>query len=347
MAAWERARAEFATDLLEQTHELYAGRTTKRVVRILSLRYDKRTLDLVRDGLGRPSRRGNALELLDGVLEAGLRPRVMPWFDDTPVAERVARAGALVGDVPAPLAYIREGCAHANPYFVAVFLDALARHPRAEARALVEERLESPDSIVREQALVTLAAIDREAAERAAARLAADPSEVVRARAASMKKSSDPGETVMRTTLEKVLLLKTAAVFSKVDAEDLAPMAHAATEHEYEPGETIVAEGEVGDVLYLIVSGHVVVKRAGVELASLGPGETFGEMAVLDAEPRSATVIASEPTRVLAIASEDFYDVLHEQAEIAEGVIRVLTHRLRAADRAVDPVSMLPPPPKE
>ncbi|MEZ4340219.1 MAG: cyclic nucleotide-binding domain-containing protein [Sandaracinaceae bacterium] len=124
-------------------------------------------------------------------------------------------------------------------------------------------------------------------------------------------------------------------------------MAHAAEERAFDAGETIVEEGEVGDVLFLVVAGRVTVRRSGVVLARLGPGETFGEMAVLDAEPRSATVVAEEPTECLAIASDDFYDVLREQSEIAEGVIRVLTARLRQADRQVDPVSMLPPAPPQ
>lgn len=151
----------------------------------------------------------------------------------------------------------------------------------------------------------------------------------------------------MHTTLEKVLLLKSAKVFAEVEAEDLAPMAHAAEEQSFAAGETILEEGELGDVLYLLVDGRVTVRRGGVTLATLGPGETFGEMAVLDAEPRSATVVAEVDTTCLAIASEDFYDVLREQVEIAEGVIRMLTHRLRAADRAADPVSMMPPAPLE
>jgi CRP-like cAMP-binding protein len=59
-------------------------------------------------------------------------------------------------------------------------------------------------------------------------------------------------------------------------------------------------------------------------------------MAVLDAQPRSATATAAERTEVLRIASEDFYDSLHEQAEIAEGIIRMLSARLREANEALE-----------
>jgi CRP-like cAMP-binding protein len=72
-------------------------------------------------------------------------------------------------------------------------------------------------------------------------------------------------------------------------------------------------------------------------IATLGPGDAFGELAVLDAGPRSATVLTLEETEVLRIGSEEFYEVLQEQTELAEGVIRVLTQRLRNAAEPVSP----------
>jgi ATP/ADP translocase/HEAT repeat protein len=345
LAAFERARPVYGTPLLELAHAFYAERTSKRVLRLMQLRYDKAPLDLVRKGIAQPSRRNNALELLDGVLEPALRGLVMPWFDDAPVAQRIGRAGALVGEVPEPLAYLHEFCHHGNPYYAALSLDAIARHPSPEGLAVAEESLAQPSPLVREMALVAIAACDRGAGERAARAVRDDESKVVSARAALLA-SPREGQT-MHTTLEKVLLLKAASVFAKVETEDLAPMAHAAEEQSFVQGDTILEEGEVGDVLFLVVDGRVAVKRGGVTLATLGPGETFGEMAVLDAEPRSATVVVLEDSTCLAIASEDFYDVLREQVEIAEGVIRMLTHRLREADRASDPVSLMPPAPNE
>lgn len=349
MAAFERARAEYGTPLFEHAHRSHAERTTKRVLRLLSLRHDKSALDLARKGLAQPSRRANALELLDGLLEPRLRVLVMPWLDDVPTAVRAARGAELAGEVPEPLRYLSDACADENPYFAALALDALAHRPSAAGATLARQALDHASPWVREVALVTLARSDRRAGVQAAHARLDDPSAVVRARARRLVEN-DAGENeeppLMHTTLEKILLLKSARMFADVDPEDLAPMAHAAEEHTYEPGHTIVQEGEVGDVLYVVVHGEVSVVRGGVVLARLGPGETFGEMAVLDAEPRSATVRATEETTVLAVASEDFYDVLREQMEIAEGVIRMLTQRLRVADRAADPVSMVPPAPK-
>jgi CRP-like cAMP-binding protein len=71
-------------------------------------------------------------------------------------------------------------------------------------------------------------------------------------------------------------------------------------------------------------------------LAVLGAREAFGEMAVLDTTPRSATVEALEDTEFLAVGSEEFYKVLREQGELAEAVIKMLSARLRKANEAAE-----------
>jgi len=91
----------------------------------------------------------------------------------------------------------------------------------------------------------------------------------------------------------------------------------------------------MGDALYVVVRGSVAILRGHTKLAILGAGEAFGEMAVLDEVPRSATSEAEEESEVLRIGSEEFYEILHEQVEIAEGVIRMLSNRLREADTQI------------
>jgi len=85
----------------------------------------------------------------------------------------------------------------------------------------------------------------------------------------------------------------------------------------------------------VIVRGQVEIRRGNHAVATLGTGEAFGEMAVLDEVPRSADAVAVEETDLLSIGSEEFYELLHEQVEIAEGVIKMLTHRLREADASI------------
>jgi CRP-like cAMP-binding protein len=136
-------------------------------------------------------------------------------------------------------------------------------------------------------------------------------------------------------TVEKILFLKSAPVFERVNGEDIAALARVAEVETYAPAQVVFREGEMGDALFVIVRGRIEIASGGERLAELGPGEAFGEMAVLDEVPRSATATAAEETEVLRIGSEEFYEILHEQVEIAEGVIRMLTRRLREADAAI------------
>ena len=137
----------------------------------------------------------------------------------------------------------------------------------------------------------------------------------------------------MLTTVEKVLFLKSIDLFSQIPGEDLAQVALIATEEQRENGEDIFIEGDVGDALYLVLDGKVRVHKQDRVIAELGERECFGEMAILDTAPRSATVTAISDTNLLKISREDFQEIMHEKPEIASGIIKVLTRRLRNATR--------------
>jgi len=131
------------------------------------------------------------------------------------------------------------------------------------------------------------------------------------------------------STVEKVLFLKSIDLFSQIPGEDLVRVAQIADEMSFEPGDAIMSEGEIGESMYLIVAGKVRVEKGDQLVVELGEKECVGEMAILDSEPRSATVRCTEPVAALKIEREDFYDLMNEKMEIALGIIKVLTRRLR------------------
>jgi len=137
----------------------------------------------------------------------------------------------------------------------------------------------------------------------------------------------------MLSTVEKVLFLKSIDLFSQIPGEDLAQIALISTEEARDPNEDVFAEGESGDALYLVLDGRVRVHREDRVIAELGERECFGEMAILDAAPRSATVTAITDTNLLKIPREDFQEIMAEKPEIATGIIKVLSRRLRHAIR--------------
>jgi len=137
----------------------------------------------------------------------------------------------------------------------------------------------------------------------------------------------------MITTVEKVLFLKSIDLFRALPGEELAQIAEIAEEQPFAAGDQVFSEGEPGDALYLVVEGAVKVHQGDRQVAQLGPRDVFGEMAVLDSEPRTATVTTLKDAVLLKIARDDFRDVLQERPDIGMGVIKVLSRRLRDASR--------------
>jgi hypothetical protein len=154
------------------------------------------------------------------------------------------------------------------------------------------------------------------------------------ARACALYIASDPkGNSAMLSTIEKVIILKTVSVFSQTPDDVLAEVAGLLEEVETVEGETIFDKGDLGDSLYVIVDGKVRVHDGDRLLNYLGEREVFGEMALLDPEPRLASVTTVEPTRFFRLAQAPFYELMADHPEVATGIIRVLTGHLRARVR--------------
>ncbi len=136
---------------------------------------------------------------------------------------------------------------------------------------------------------------------------------------------------------DNVEFLKHVPLFQDLDRKSLEAIANAAVEQTYTPGQEIVRQGDTGVGAFIIKSGKVeaVQDRSGHEhkLAELKTGDVFGEMALLDEFPRSATVRAVEPTTCLGIQRWHFKGILESHPQIALALLPVLTKRLRNAER--------------
>ncbi|GAB4329307.1 MAG: hypothetical protein Kow0010_13570 [Dehalococcoidia bacterium] len=111
--------------------------------------------------------------------------------------------------------------------------------------------------------------------------------------------------------------------------ERIEKLAHPRT---FEKDHVIVKEGDEGVGFFLITSGRVQVTRGDTTLASLGPGEFFGEMALLDNYRRSATVTAAEPTETIALLRSDFIAELRSNPDLAESMLKLMSRRVRELD---------------
>ena len=129
-------------------------------------------------------------------------------------------------------------------------------------------------------------------------------------------------------------------LFANLSKHHLKGLARACTERTYKSGAAIVKQGNPGVGLFIIVSGSVTVEKTTeqgqrIELATHGPGEVIGEMAVLDGAPRSADVIAQEETKVLILASWDFKSFMNTHPEVALAVLPVVVKRFRETNEAL------------
>jgi CRP-like cAMP-binding protein len=124
-------------------------------------------------------------------------------------------------------------------------------------------------------------------------------------------------------------LLASCQLFRGIDAAGLEILAERATQVDFPAGAVIARQGEIGTGFFVVIDGRVRVVRDGDLVATLGPGDFFGELSVLDRQPRNAMVAAEVPTTCLALASWDFEAVLLDEPRLTLAILRGVAQRLR------------------
>jgi len=149
----------------------------------------------------------------------------------------------------------------------------------------------------------------------------------------------------MATTVSTAVL-KAVPLFASFPEDQLRMLTTMVTRRSAARSTTIMAGGDATDSLYIVLSGRLKVMMSDsdgkeVILSILGPGEFFGEMGLIDDEPRSASVVTIEACELLAIAKRDFKKCLLENNDMAMAVMRGLVKRLREADRKIGSLALL------
>jgi len=130
-------------------------------------------------------------------------------------------------------------------------------------------------------------------------------------------------------------MLEKASLWSGLDRKDLKFIVRLSKERKYETGEVIVRKGEGTVGFYLILDGSVEIRSNGTTLSKLGPGQFFGEMSVVDNQPRSADVVAIEPSRCLILSAWSFNALISEHPKIARKILQEFVRRLRDTNKAL------------
>jgi HEAT repeat protein len=286
--------------------------------------------------------RADALEALDTLAPKEIARQVLALLEPAPVA---------AGTATTPLATMVIALAgHPKPWMRACTAYYLGHHPQADGERLLKSLLADRSPLVRQTALYAGWRAFRESwrEQLNAASQSADPELRRGAQKILGRQPADAGELpgfsqrseAMLLTVEKAIFLKSAPLFAALEGEELAALADIALEHEYPPREIIFEEGQPPHHLYVVVEGKVeVFRRVGSSersLAYLGEKECFGEMGILDEQPRSTSVRAVEATTVLKIDRDSFRELILERPQIAFAIFKILSGRLRHQNLEAD-----------
>jgi CRP-like cAMP-binding protein len=126
--------------------------------------------------------------------------------------------------------------------------------------------------------------------------------------------------------------LASVSLFSACSKKELQAVARASDQVELAAGRTLCEQGSIGREAFVILEGKAEVKRNGRKVATLGPGATFGELALLDHGPRTATVTAATDLKVLVIGAREFAAILDEVPPIAHKLLKSLAGMIRELD---------------
>jgi CRP-like cAMP-binding protein len=130
-------------------------------------------------------------------------------------------------------------------------------------------------------------------------------------------------------------MLGRASLWSGLDRKELKFIVNLSKERKYGTGDAIVRKGEGTVGFYLILDGSVEIRSDGTTLSKLGPGQFFGEMSVIDNQPRSADVLAMEPSRCLILSAWSFNALISKHPKIAVKILQEFVRRLRDTNKAL------------
>jgi CRP/FNR family transcriptional regulator, cyclic AMP receptor protein len=127
---------------------------------------------------------------------------------------------------------------------------------------------------------------------------------------------------------KKIELLKSVPLFAGCSKKELEQISRIADELDFQAGKTLITEGSPGREFFVLVDGTAEIQRQGEKIDTAGPGDFFGEMALLSDNPRNATVVTTSPADVLIVTAQNFRSLVERNPLIALKVMRAVADRL-------------------
>jgi HEAT repeat protein len=320
-----------------------------RIFYWLSFLYDSELILRAKTQIGKESDSNWALmlEALEQVVDAEMRPMVLPLVERISPEEQLKRLSAVFPvDESADAVVYLDYIILAQGLWIEPWLrtSALFAAPDIGGMALADsvyQVLKAEHGMVRETALWSLSRISPQLYnfyfQTRNNDASAQPQTVgvIKDTEGHMRKLKSGGATML-LTIEKVLILKQVSIFASTSEEFLADLASLMEEIRVEAGSDIITEGTEPSYLYVVLEGELVVKQGGHVLAELGANEVFGEMSFfLDEKEHTATVSAKTVSHLLRLTKDDFLEILYDYPQISQGIIRELANRLRRSNARI------------
>jgi HEAT repeat protein len=310
MAVLEQVEGTPVVELLIDQLGVQNGIVQNGVVRLLGHLGD---VGVVGDLLERlsgddPAARENAVELLENIADRDLLTHLLPLVEED--AEERQRAAQQI-----------SGWEEAELEPVLIYL------------------LGSTDLWTQMAAMWTVAALDRhELLQHLPGNLAPQIQESLESIESKKGRAQMAAEDLPLTTMEKITFLKESPFFAALPLEELYHIALTVQEEGVRAGTTVIKQGTRGDKMYIVVKGELEVRtfayegdEEGQQVAVLPEKQVFGDMALLDDEPRSASVIALQDARLLSLQRSSLERLLRRYSTIASSMMKILSRRLRLA----------------
>jgi len=321
------ASRELATCL-----EYELTRTQQRIFGLLWQLYPSQIIADAQRGVAHATRerQANALEILDNSIARPTYQGLQALLAVAPAGEKERTFDRLLGPLltPDPIVetIVERGEAIYTDWTVSVALSQW--QPTATTVEAISPHLRSASPLVRESAFQVLA------------RLASQyPALYDRVNATHQTLDnllmSHAATTSHISATERVQVLQRTALFAETPENVLSSIVPIMKEVSFVDGHQIFAKGDLGTSLFIIYEGAVGIFNGSQRLTTFGKGDFFGELALLDAEPRSATAVAQGSVTAFRLDQEDFYDVMEERGEVLRNILRVLCQRLRKQNEAL------------
>jgi CRP/FNR family transcriptional regulator, cyclic AMP receptor protein len=143
-----------------------------------------------------------------------------------------------------------------------------------------------------------------------------------------------PEQSPRRTRRQTAVALAGVPLFAGFKARHLNKLAAETDELSFEPGQSIVMEGEPGETLFVVLTGQAKVTRGGKRVGRVLPGDFFGELSAIDGGPRSASIVAETPMEVLRLFRRTLTRMIEEEPQVALTLLDGIVRRFREINRA-------------